>query len=137
MTWFLDLIRYSIVVAGTAIVLYMFGTRGHERLAVLLAIPIFVSLIYLVNLSMLPFYFSTREHKAVSRILKAIGDDDFCTALRFLRAYEKQDVVEKSGQNTATSEIGEAKVPEKMNSLEENQVAACEKTTNPDFPSSA
>ncbi|MEA3226365.1 MAG: hypothetical protein U9Q07_10485 [Planctomycetota bacterium] len=100
-TWFLDRVRYLLIISGTVTAMCLLGTRVHWSLPIISAIPVYVVTFCLVDFLTLPLYFLTPEHRVVSVALNAIEEDNFDTALRVLEAYEKSRTGELQGSQHA------------------------------------
>lgn len=100
-TWFLDCVRYLLIICGTVTAMCLFGTRVNLLLLTITAIPVCVVVFCLADVLTLPLYFLTPEHRVVSVALNAIEKDDFDTALRVLEAYEKSKTRELQGSQHA------------------------------------
>ena len=106
-TWFLDYVRYLLIISGTATVMCLFGTRVNWLLAIVSVIPVCLVMFCLADILTLPLYVLTPEHKVVSAALNAIEEDDFDTALRVLEAYEKSSAGRsQGGQRAGLAEVG-------------------------------
>ena len=105
----LDFVRHVIEIAGTAAVLYMSGTMLHWLSAVILAIPAYLAVSDLVNFLVSPLYRLTPEYRVTSKVLKAIGEGEFSTALSVLKAHERWHATESQddsyGATTETSRV--------------------------------
>jgi hypothetical protein len=106
-TWFLDIVRHLIKIAGTVTVTYLSWTVVHWLLAFVLAIPIYLAVSGFVDFLAVPLYLLTPESRSLSKVLYAIEEGDFSTALRVLKAHEKWHAAEsQAGLNIATEEVG-------------------------------
>jgi hypothetical protein len=93
-TWFLDIVRHLIKIAGTVTVTYLSWTVVHWLLAFVLAIPIYLAVSGFVDFLAVPLYLLTPESRSLSKVLYAIEEGDFSTALRVLKAHEKWHAAE-------------------------------------------
>jgi hypothetical protein len=87
-TWFLEIARHLIRIAGTVTVIYLSWTMVHWLLALILAIPIYLAVSGFVDILVVPLYLLTPENRSLSKVLNAIGEGDFSTALRVLKAHD-------------------------------------------------
>lgn len=88
-TWFLDIVRHLIEIGGTVTVIYLSWTLVHWLLAFILAIPIYLAVSSFVDFLVVPLYLLTPENRSLSKVLYAIEDGDFSTALRVLKVHER------------------------------------------------